>query len=57
MFLALLLSALFSSITVWKILSITSCQRGSIELNDMSLHGPAKLRCFQLEITSQQAAS
>lgn len=52
-----LLFTLFSGVYVWKISYLTSCRRCNVALNRWSVHGPATMRCCQLEINYDEAAS
>jgi hypothetical protein len=54
-FLATVLSNLFSSFNIWKVFFLTSCKPGNIALTDGSLHGATKMRCYRLEINSDEA--
>jgi hypothetical protein len=46
--LAMLLLALFSSVNVWKVIFLMSCQHGSTALKAGSVHGPAVTHFCQL---------
>jgi len=53
--LATLLLTLFSSVTVCKAISLSSCQR-AVALTNKFVQRPAVMRCCQPEVYSQQAA-
>jgi hypothetical protein len=55
--LATLLFTLLSGVYVWKISFLTSCRRCNVALNRWSVHGPAAMRCCQLKINYDEAAS